>query len=126
MDKVALMHVVQGLAHAYWKVGQAGAYSFFYKSLRAPGFEVVADYDFDWSNIRGTNVHDSEGNALGISTKLQPLGDRSLIITESGLRTPMKAKSSLPTRLSHSVGVANMGSIDILLTTLSSRALSIS
>lgn len=65
-SKVALTDVIQGLAHAHWKVGKTGAYSFFYNSLRALGMEVVVDYDFDWSNIQGNNVHDSEGNELRI------------------------------------------------------------
>lgn len=65
-SKVALTDVVQGLAHAHWKVGKTGAYSFFYNSLRALGIEKVVDYDFDWSNIQGNNVHDSEGNELRI------------------------------------------------------------
>lgn len=32
-EKVALMDVIQGLAHAHWNVSQTGAYGFFYRSL---------------------------------------------------------------------------------------------
>lgn len=74
--KVALMDVVQGLAHAHWNVGPNGAYGFFYRSLQHLGIEVVADYDFDWSNIRGTDVLDGNGNELRITTRIPSKGRR--------------------------------------------------
>lgn len=73
-EKVALMDVVQGLAHAHWNVSQTGAYGFFYRSLQSLGIEAVADYDFDWSNIRGTDVLDSQGNEMRITTRIPPKG----------------------------------------------------
>ncbi|KAG6360892.1 hypothetical protein INS49_011960 [Diaporthe citri] len=73
-DKVSLVDVVQGLAHTHWKAGENGAYSFFYESLLSMGIEAVADYDFDWSNIHGTNVLDGEGKELRITTSIPPIG----------------------------------------------------
>lgn len=75
-EKVALMDVIQGLAHAHWNVSQTGAYGFFYRSLQHLGIEAVADYDFDWSNIRGTVVLDGQGNELRIDTRIPPKGRR--------------------------------------------------
>lgn len=73
-NKVFLVDVVQGLAHAHWKAGEKGAYSFFYEALLSLGIEAVVDYDFDWSNISGTNVLDSEGRELRITTNILPIG----------------------------------------------------
>lgn len=65
-DEVALTDVVQGLAHAHWVVFQEGTYGFFWRHLRHLRIEAVTNYNFDWSNIRGTNVLDSHGQELRI------------------------------------------------------------
>lgn len=73
-DKVFLVDVIQGLAHAHWKPGEKGAYSFFYEALLSPGIEAVVDDDFNWSNISGTNVLDGEGREQRITTNIPPIG----------------------------------------------------
>lgn len=63
---------MHGLAHCCWQVTPTGAYAFFYSRIRSLKITDVADYDFNWGNVRGQTILDARGEEMRINTKSPP------------------------------------------------------
>lgn len=69
---VSAVDVLHGLAHCRWQVAPTGAYAFFYSRIRSLKITDVADYDFNWGNVRGQTILDARGEEMRINTKSPP------------------------------------------------------
>lgn len=57
-EKVSMIDILHGLAHAHWQVAAKGSHGFFYSHPRALGIRQVVEYGFDWGRIRNANILD--------------------------------------------------------------------
>lgn len=46
-EKVSMIDILHGLAHAHWQVAAKGSYGFFYSHLRGLVIRQVVDYGFN-------------------------------------------------------------------------------